>query len=184
MRGAKLVALLFVLLALAGCGGDGQGGATSTAPNLNTWPMHIIDYHYRGANALSPGDVNGDGLVDYVTNYEFDQRYVVALHPPRGTDPRQPWPTIVTYALDGNGTGTDTEHAALADFDGDGNLDVVGAQGWHATGFFEGQNAGVRLIWGPPREQLSGPEAWIDAGRIPETLDRGHFLYVVPFVDQ
>jgi len=168
---------------LADCGGEGHETVGNQPANYAGWPMHIIDYHYRGANALSPGDVNGDGLMDYVTNYEFDQRYVIELHPPRGVDPRKPWPTIVTYFLGdrGNGIGTDTEHAALADFDGDGNLDVVGAQGWHASGFFEGQNPGVRLIWGPPRDQLPVDGAWIDAGLIPDTVDRGHFLYVVPF---
>jgi hypothetical protein len=105
----SLLRCVTVLGLLAGCGDEGHQSTGTAAPNLTPWPMHIIDYRYRGANALSPGDVNGDGLVDYVTNYEFDQRYVIELHPPRGADARRPWPTIVAYFLGERGTGTGTD---------------------------------------------------------------------------
>jgi hypothetical protein len=149
--------------------------------NQAPWPMHTIDDRFRGSNAASPVDLNGDGLRDYVTNYEFDQRYMIELHPvPPAEDVRAPWPTVTAFALPQQPVGTDTEHAAAADFDGDGNLDVVGAQGWHFTGFFEGQNAGVRVVWGPPVASIGVPGAWVDGGRIPGTVDQGHFLWVVP----
>ncbi|HZR83641.1 MAG TPA: VCBS repeat-containing protein [Candidatus Binatia bacterium] len=143
--------------------------------------MHPIDSRFRGSNALMSGDVNGDGLTDYVTNYEFDQRYVVELHPPRGADPRRPWPTVVAFFEGGEQDGVDTESAALADLDGDGNLDIVGSQGTHPTSFFEGNQPGVRVLWGPPPEDAMSPSAWIDARRFPATIDQGHFLWAVPF---
>jgi hypothetical protein len=147
------------------------------------WPMHPIDSRFRGANALSPADVDRDGYVDYVTNYEFDSRYVIEFHPGAGGNPRRPWPSVVAFRRPPliEQPGADTEHAALADFDGDGNLDIVGAQGWHFTWQLEGQEAGVRLIFGPPQADLLDPSAWTDAGRFPSTIDQGHFLWVVPF---
>ena len=159
------------------CGALVPLDADYTAP----WHMHPIDERFRGPNALAPVDLNADGFTDYVTNYEFDQRYMIELHPGAGGAVREPWPTVTAYALSTGPTGTDTENAAMADFDGDGHLDLVGAQGWHITGNFEGQNAGVRLIFGPPTAQIGDPTAWTDAGRIPGTIDQGHFLWVTPF---
>ena len=49
---------------------------------------------FRGANALGAGDVNKDGFADYVTNYEFDQRYVIAFHPGVTGEASDPWPTV------------------------------------------------------------------------------------------
>ena len=174
-----VLAVFAAALQLAGCG-DGGAGSGGMAANLAIWPMHPIDSRFRGANSLGVGDVDGDGRTDYVTNYEFDQRYVVQFHPPAGVDARLPWPTVVAYYLGGRQNGTDTETAELADLDGDGNLDIVGGQGWHTTAWWEGQAAGIRVIWGPPRAEVMNPAAWTDAGRIPATVDAGHFLSVRP----
>ncbi len=156
---------------------------SSQIGNYVAWPMHPIDNRFRGANALGTGDVNRDGQNDYVTNYEFDQRYVITLHPPRGADPRRSWPSVVAFELKEGGrgvSGIDSESASLADLDGDGNLDIVGAQGSHITRFFEGDAPGIRVIWGPPPERALDPEAWVDGGLFPDTVERGHFLWIVP----
>ena len=150
-------------------------------PRLVPWPMHAIDGRYRGSNALFPGDVNGDGLTDYVTNYEFDQRYVIEFHPPAGAPVRRPWPTVDAFTLPPQPAGIDTESAALADLDGDGHLDIVGVQGGHFSTFFEGDSPGIHVIWGPAIADVTNPAAWTDGGRIPGTVDQGHFLWVVPF---
>jgi FG-GAP-like repeat len=163
--------------AASACGPLVPLSKTYTAP----WHMHPVDERFRGPNALATVDLNADGFTDYVTNYEFDQRYMIELHPGAGGAVREPWPTVTAYALATGPTGTDTENAAMADFDGDGHLDLVGAQGWHFTGTFEGQNAGIRLVFGPPTAEIFDPERWIDAGRIPDTIDQGHFLWVEPF---
>jgi len=153
------------------------------APNDAVWPMHTIDDRFRGANALGPGDVNGDGRTDYVTNYEFDQRYVVTMHPGTADDPRRPWPRVTAlqatpFAL---GHGFNSEHAALGDLDGDGALDVIGAQGDSALDFWEGHAPGVRVVWGPPAASVLDASAWQDGGRIPATVERGHYLFVRAF---
>lgn len=158
----------------------GPGPAAAVEATARTWPMHLVDGRWRGANALGLGDVDGDGLTDAVTNYEFDQRYVVALHPPAGEDPRGPWPTIDLPSTTARpGAGSDTEHATLADLDGDGRLDVIGAQGGHPTPFWEGFEPGVRVYWAPPPgTPVTDASAWTDGRRIPASLDAGHQLYV------
>ncbi|MBK7973613.1 MAG: hypothetical protein IPK07_10185 [Deltaproteobacteria bacterium] len=144
---ARLARTAPMVLALGlGCS---SGGAAPAPPAADTaWPMHTIDDRFRGSNALGPGDVNGDGLTDYVTNYEFDQRYVIAIHPPRGTDPRLRWPTVIAHQppVLADGEQFDSESASLADLDGDGNLDVVATQGGHVTPFWEGYAPGVRIV--------------------------------------
>jgi len=149
------------------------------------WPMHPVDSRYRGANALSPGDVNQDGYTDYLTNYEFDQKYVVVLHPGDEGDVKEPWPTVDVWEPEPPYTaakGVNPENAALGDFDGDGNLDVVGAQGYSniLLEWWEGSEPGIRVVWGPDAGDLLDANAWTDGGRIPETVDRGHFHWVVP----
>jgi hypothetical protein len=153
--------------------------APTPAPVDRPWPMHLIDGRYRGSNAVGLGDVNGDGQDDIVSNYEFDQRYVISFHPPAGSDPRRAWPTVDLLSNSmGDNRFSDTENAALGDFDGDGNLDVVGAQGGHITPFWEGYEPGIRMIWGPSKDRVTDATAWSDAGRFPATVDAGHFLWV------
>ena len=144
------------------------------------WPLHLIDGRWRGSNALGPGDVDGDGLTDYVTNYEFEQRYTIELHPPAGADPRSAWRTVDLVSHTAvPGRGSDTEMAVLGDLDGDGTLDVIGAQGGHVTPFWEGYEPGIRVMWGPhDRSKVTDAAAWTDAGRFPQTVDKGHFLDV------
>jgi hypothetical protein len=142
--------------------------------------MHPIDGRYRGANALGAGDVNGDGHTDYVTNYEFDQRYILALHPGSASDPKLQWPTVEVWRPKPLriGNGVNPESAALGDIDGDGQVDIVAAQGWSALAFWEGSAPGIRIFWGPEATAVLDPDAWGDAGRIPATVDRGHFHWV------
>jgi len=164
------------------CDGLADGAERGCVDLGAAWHMHPVGDRFRGANALTPGDVNQDGYTDYVTNYEFDQRYVIVFHPGAGGNVKQPWPAVTAFVPEplAFGSGVNPENAALGDFDGDGNLDVVGAQGWSSLPFWEGSEPGVRLVWGPPASEALDEEAWTDAGRIPVTIDRGHFIYVRP----
>lgn len=153
---------------------------TACAANTAAWPMHTIDDRFRGSNALGRADVNDDGFIDYVTNYEFDQRFVIAFHPGASGDVRNPWPTVIAHQPPlpfADGQQFDSESAVLGDVDGDGNLDIVASQGGHFSTIWEGRQPGIRIIWGPPVASTADPDAWIDAGRIPATIDEGHFLW-------
>ena len=181
---------LAVLLLLAvGCSADGDdaadepvdpGTAAPTVRNDLPWPMHPIDSRFRGANGLGQGDVNGDGLDDFATNYEFDQRFEIALHPGPRVDPRTPWPTVTAFVPDPltENTGINAESAALGDLDGDGNTDLLGGQGWSDIPGIEGNQAGARIVWGPGGDAAADPEAWVDGGRLAATIDGGHFHWV------
>lgn len=145
------------------------------------WPMHPIDGRWRGANALGPGDIDHDGLTDYAVNYEFDQRYVAYLHPPAGADATVPWPSVdLVPSTLRPGQGVASESAALADLDGDGNVDLIGAQSGDQQAQLIGYEPGIRVFWGPPAAQALDPSAWVDAGRITQTIDAGHYHWVTP----
>jgi hypothetical protein len=125
----SLVVRLIVACAAAAIAAGCADSRDRRTVNEIAWPMHPIDSRFRGSNALGAGDVDRDGQTDYVTNDEFDQRYVIEFHPPRGEDPRRPWPTVVAYELKEGGQGTagvDTESASLADLDGAFAPDGVG----------------------------------------------------------
>lgn len=190
---APMTAIVMALL-IAACTSDEPGSAPADAPrtvpapseralpelNPATWRVHPIDTRFKGANALGPGDVNGDGFADYVTNYEFDQRYVIALHPGTDGDVTGPWPTIDVFEpeCEQPECGINPEFAVLADLDGDDALDVVAAQGWSQFEAWEGSEAGIRVIWGPGPERAADADAWDDAGRFPITEEAGHFHFL------
>lgn len=155
------------------------------ALNRFTWPVHAIDDRFRGANGLHAADVNGDGFDDYLTNYEFDQRFVIAFHPGAGGDVRARWPAVTAWQptpLE-SGFGVNPESSALGDVDGDGHVDVLTAQGWSNLPTVEGNEAGIRIVWGPGPSGVLDTTAWLagDGMRIPATVDRGHYLWVRPF---
>ncbi len=100
-----MVALSLVAVACSNGGGDDTGSSSPTTTgtggaqpveivDTGAWPMHAVDGRYRGANGLGPADVNGDGRRDYVTNYEFDQRWIPGPRPSRPTTacPSRPAP--------------------------------------------------------------------------------------------
>ncbi len=170
--------------------GQLQGGSSSSITATNTlalssnapgsiavnepWVMHPIASNLRGPNSISSADINGDGYLDYVTAYQFDQRYVISLHPGTSGNPKLPWQQIIAFQPNPltATTGVNPENATFADVDGDGFLDIIGAQGWSDLAFFDGSQPGVRVIWG------GGANSWTDGGVIPATQNRGHFHYV------
>jgi len=132
-------------------------------PELGSeWVMHPIDNPGDWLpNGLDAADVNGDGQLDYVTNYEFRGRVRVALHPGDALGDGF-WPAVDV------GRFPNAESSAMGDLDGDGWYDVVVAHGVeHTTAL-----PGIRVLWGQ-----SGP-SWADGGDLPASQGGWQFLYV------
>jgi hypothetical protein len=129
--------------------------------------MHHIDRELWNHNSLSPGDVDGDGFEDYAVIHEGPDKYSIVFHPGESGDVRAPWRKVIV------GGGANIEYSYLGDFDGDGNLDIVGVEGLK-----KGRDAGVRILWSPGKEEARDGEAWADGGLIPGTENRGHYLFV------
>lgn len=119
---------MVIAAVVAGAAACSSGGSSQSAPpttdsaeagavvNANAWPMHPIDGRFRGANALGAADVDGNGANDYVTNYEFDQRWILVLHPGDG-DVRRSWPHVEIWKPDPfvSGNGKNPESTALGE---------------------------------------------------------------------
>ena len=105
------------------------------------WPMHNIDNTLWNHNSLSPGDVNRDGFTDYAVIHEGPAKFTFVLHPGPGGDVRKPWQKVIL------GESPNPEYSDFGDFDGDGNLDIVGASSKrsNATSGF----SGINILWGP-----------------------------------
>ncbi|UCD00712.1 MAG: VCBS repeat-containing protein [Promethearchaeota archaeon] len=131
------------------------------------WIMHKIDNPgLLLPNGLDVADVNGDGFLDYLTNYEWDGKIRIAFHPGL-LDVKKSWPAITIGSIN------NAENAAFGDFDGDGNYDVVVA---HGSELFS--HSGVFLIWGPTPSNVMDASAWLEGGDIQGTQDAGQFHYV------
>lgn len=116
-------------------GRDGTGAeiwwwenpSDSVEPSSTEWDRHVIksggdDKHHD----MEFGDVDGDGTDELVFwNQRPANRLVVAEIP---ADPTTPWPTTEVFS---NGA-VESEGVAIADVDGDGIDDVVGAGLWFA----------------------------------------------------
>ena len=131
------------------------------------WPMHNIDNTLWNHNSLSPGDVNQDGFTDYAVIHESIKKFTFVLHPGPGGDIRKPWQKVIL------GEGPNPEYSDFGDFDGDDKLDIVGA-----CGHSRETSTGINIFWGPETSRVCDSGSWVDAGLIPGTKDRGHFLDV------
>ncbi len=144
---------------------DGQASIAAITVIVDNppWPMHHIDNASWNHNSLSPTDVNGDGFDDYAVMHEGPDLFTLIFHPGPDGDEKTIWPKTIV------GKGGNPEYSAIADFDGDGNFDVV------AVG---GSDSGVKVFWGPdPASSMDG-SAWTDSGVFPQTANQGHYLYV------
>ncbi|MFX0139247.1 MAG: FG-GAP repeat domain-containing protein, partial [Candidatus Hodarchaeota archaeon] len=119
------------------------------------WRMYEIDNPgFLLPNGLDVADVNGDGFLDYLTNYEWDGKIRIAFHPGL-SNVKKSWPAITIGSIE------NAESAAFGDFDGDGNFDVVVA---HGSELFT--HSGVFLIWGPTPSNVMDASAWLEGGDI------------------
>ncbi len=136
------------------------------------WRMYPVDNPGDWLpNGLDVADVNGDGHPDCLVNYEWTGRIRVVFHPGLALDPHRFWPAVDV------GFFPNAENAAFGDLDGDGIVDIVVVQGVEHAG----ESAGVRILWGETRPDPQAPwEAyrWTDSGLLPESVGRGHYLYV------
>lgn len=130
------------------------------------WPMYHIDRQFYNHNSLSPGDVDRDGHLDYCVIHEGPDVYTILFHPGEGGNLCAPWKKVTV------GGGGNVEYAYLGDLDGDGCMDVAGAEGHKKR-----HRAGIRILWGPAKDRVKQSDAWQDGGFIPGTIDQGHYLF-------
>lgn len=67
------------------------------------------------------------------------------------------------------------ENMYMADVDGDGNVDIIGSEGNEEKK--PGRHGGIRVIFGPPRNEVRDPARWQDGGLFPATFDTGLFVW-------
>lgn len=137
-----------------------------------SWRMHPVDNPGDWIpNGLDVADVNGDGFLDFLVNYEWTGRIRVVFHPGADLSPDRPWPAVDA------GTFVNAENAAFGDFDGDGVVDIVVVQGIE----HHRDPAAVRILWGERSPDPAAPPqdyTWTDGGPLPESVGVGHYLYV------
>lgn len=143
------------------------------------WEMHPVDNPGDWLpNGLDVTDVNGDGYLDIVTNYEYKGRIRVAFHP--GPTPNDDFWVAIDAGIIPN-----AESAAFGDLDGDGHADIVVAHGIEHTDM----PPGIRILWGNrPTESSSGERSesrminqdfsWSEGEDIPSSMRGWQILYV------
>jgi hypothetical protein len=137
--------------------------ASNTRYMNQPWKMHHIDRQFWNHNSLSPGDVDKDGLVDYLVIHEGADKVTILFNPGVGNQLYHEWEKVVIS--DGN----NIEYGYFGDLNGDGNLDAV---------YANGDKADVNIIWGPDKSQVKDPSKWVDAGPIPSSKNQGHYVYL------
>jgi hypothetical protein len=161
---ASITAVLLVAL-LTGCAGNGPSeDITKPDPFQSPWVRHAIDNTSEGADGTRLADANGDGLPDIVTGWEEGGLVRVYLHP--GHDKvRQAWPQVTV------GQVASPEDAVFADFDGDGNLDVLSST--------EGQSRQLFVHWGPEASRYLDESAW-KTESIPAAKGAMQWMFALP----
>lgn len=121
-----LVAASIVTGIIAGIVSGLNPGDTPIAMN-QAWTYHQIVVGASGtgqpdgADGVSIGDVDGDGLMDVATGHEQGLRMTLSFNP-GPADVESPWPTLT---LPSGSNLCSAEDATIADVDGDGAKDVV-----------------------------------------------------------
>ncbi|MFC1765020.1 FG-GAP repeat domain-containing protein [Planctomycetota bacterium] len=129
------------------------------------WVIHQIDNPQRPlANGLAWADVNRDGLLDYLTSYESSGVVRLSFHP--GVDKIKTldnWPSVDIGQLE------KANFIVSGDLDDDGNVDAAICSGKHSN---------VKIVWGPPADQVTQASKWLDGGNIPSAQGIAHYLYL------
>lgn len=159
MKNLFLLALLIPLSIFA------QQSTTTTFPT-QPWKMHHIDRQFYNHNSISPADFNGDGFMDYVVIHEGPDKVTIIFHPGVNANLYKAWKKVVISE------GNNVEYAYAGDMNGDGNLDIV---------YANGDKADVNILWGPGSEYADDPKKWADGGSIPSSKNQGHYVYLETF---
>jgi hypothetical protein len=140
--------------------------ATST---FSAWERHVIDNSSFGADGVRPGDVNQDGLVDFVTGWEEGGIIRIYLHP--GADSVQkPWKKITIAEVNS------PEDAVFIDLNLDGFTDVVSCS--------EGNSKTVFVHWAPQNQlDYLNKEKWRTEA-FPHLQGKQQWMYCQPYLSE
>jgi hypothetical protein len=159
------VGIALVLLMLGGCSSPDAVSRRGSLAQLDApWTRHAIDNSSEGADGTRLADANGDGLPDIVTGWEEGGLVRAYLHP--GHDAvRQAWPRVTI------GQVASPEDAVFADFDRDGNLDVLTST--------EGRSRQLFVHWGPGPQHYLDEASW-ETQPIPAAKDAMQWMFALP----
>jgi hypothetical protein len=104
--------------------------------------------------------------MDYVVIHEGPDKVTIIFHPGVNEKLYKEWKKVVISE------GNNVEYAYAGDMNGDGNIDIVYANGGKAD---------VNILWGPGIEKADDPSKWVDGGAIPSSANQGHYVYLETF---
>ncbi|HLL89054.1 MAG TPA: VCBS repeat-containing protein [Tepidisphaeraceae bacterium] len=141
-------------------------------PAATTWNRHIIHNGSKLGNGLHPADINGDGLADYVINFEDVGDIRLIVHPGvNSPQMKQEWQSFNVARF------RTAESSTFGDLDGDGFPDVAVAHGHQDPG----DVAGVSLVWHPGNyAEATTAAKWTVSNPIPESVELGNYLFIRP----
>lgn len=112
--------------------------AAAQQAQAGPWDWHRIAVYTPaggdGSDGVSLVDYDGDGDLDALGAWESGHGITLSMHPTAGEDEEQPWNLSELLGVD-----QPMEDAEAADFDGDGEFDVIGVSvldGAHGGGFW------------------------------------------------
>lgn len=149
-------------------------------PTTTPWPKHIMT-SFTGATRFALGDLDGDGQVDLVAISPTKAQAAWFPHPAQVTDVWNGW-VLADYTADSTDTREPLD-VAIADMNGDGQLDVVVLSNNPASVYYYTPGADIAASWSEHRVVAITPNS-LGLFAVSDILGRGLSDVIVPVVQE